>query len=501
MFDYFKVGTSIQDELWYRSQSTFLGVTGKVQADFTIKLSKNGVGNQSTTGITITEIDSTNNPGLYGIAVSGTTGFCSATGEYTLTIFDTSNPQYAWETTYVITSDGTGAGTLGAASFTAAIGNGRITDGTSALNGATVYIKDPNNVLYASLTTNSSGIWGPVYLSTAGTYTLIAQLSGYSVVSSTLTVSGSTATGPGADIALTALSNASTITLGSLMSYGRRMVRDAVGTKADTDLKSAINDALFMVAREKHWPWFERQATIRLNAPFTSTTGSLTFTQGSTTVTISGDSFPSTITSDWQIKATGQWHRIASYTNSSTIVLNAAWGDATQTITAANWAIFQDEYALPSDCARFGKIFPGTGWVWGGAPTSYEAVLSAKNAYLYSQKFDEAYAIHKDRLVLWPYPSQNINIQVFYLGMPAALVNTTDTADWDVNLLELLQRAIDYQLAIRFGNTVSGDVSATYTRYEACLAKAANADRSPLRAGRPLGVMSRGEYPQPRLLS
>jgi hypothetical protein len=501
MFDYSKVGQSINDEFWYRSQSTFLGVTGKVQANFTVKLSKNGVGNQSTTGITITEIDSTNNAGLYGIAVSGTTGFASATGEYTLTIYDTANPQYAWESTYVVTSDGNATGTVGNASFTATSGNGRITDGINPLTGATVYIKDTNGILLTSLTTNSSGIWGPVYLSQTGTYTGIAQLAAYSTVTFSITVSGSTATGPLADVALSAVSTSSTITLSSLMSYGRRMVKDAVGTKADTDLKSAINDALFMLAREKHWPWFERQSTIRLYAPFESTTGSVVFTNGSATVTLSGDTFPTTITSDWQFKANGQWHRIASRDSTTQCTLVSVWGDATTTLTAGNWSVFCDEYALPTDCARFGRIYPGTGWVWGGAPTSYEAVLSAKNCYLYKQKFDEAYAIHRDRIVLWPYPSQNINMQVFYLGMPTTLVNTSDTADWDPLHLEVLQRAIDYQLALRWGQTVSGDAGACYSRYGAALAKAMPADRSPLRTGHPLTSLSRDNYPQPRLLS
>lgn len=499
MFDTWKVGQALNDDFWYRDQTTYAGVTGKTQASFTIKLAKNGVGGQSTTGITVTEVSSSNNPGLYSIVISGTTGFASATGEYTLTINDTASPQYAWESTYVITSDGSASGTTGSASFTSTTGNGRITDGTNPLNGATVYIKDTSGVLITSLSTSVAGNWGPVYLSQTGTYTGIVQLAGYAVGTFSITVSGSTATGPGADVALTAVSTSSTITLSSLMSYGRRMVKDAVGTKADTDLKSAINDALFALAREKHWPWFERQATIRLYAPFESTTGSVTFTNGSAVVTLSGDTFPTTITSDWQFKANGQWHRIASRDSNTQCTLVAVWGDATTVFAAGTWSAFQDEYALPTDCARFGRIYPGTGWVWGGEPTSFEDVLAAKNAYLYKRKFDEKYAIHRDRLVLWPYPSQNINIQVFYLGMPTTLVNTTDTADWDPLHLEVLQRAIDYQLALRWGQTVSGDPGATFSRYQSSLAKAMPADRSPLRSPNVLpGNGSR--YPQSSLI-
>ncbi len=101
----------------------------------------------------------------------------------------------------------------------------------------------------------------------------------------------------------------------------------------------------------------------------------------------------------------------------------------------------------------------------------------------------------------WPYPSQAINIQIFYYGMPTALVNNTDAADWDPLQLEVLQRGIDYQLALRWGQTVSGDAGATYSRYQAALAKAMNADRHPLRPGSPLGNLERQKYPQPRLIS
>lgn len=498
MFDYFKVGTTLKDEFWYRSKSTFLGVSGKVQANFTIKLSKNGVGNQSTTGVTITEVDSVNNVGLYAISVSGTTGFAAATGEYTLTIFDTSSPEYAWETTYVITSDGTGEGTLGGASFTATAANGRITDGTSALSGATVYIRDSAGSLYASVTTTAAGLWGPVYFNKDDTWTGYAQKAGYSVVSFTVTSSGATATGPGADVALTAVSTGSGLTLGELMSYGRRMVRDAVGTKADTDLKSAINDALSVIARERKWPWYERQGTFTLNAKYI--TGTLTVTQASATVTLAGGTFPTWVSSDAQLEINGQWHRISTRDSGAQVTLVTAWGEASASVTA--WAVFQDEYALPADCLRFGRVFPGEGWVYGGEPSSYESVLQAKNGALWGQRYPLVWAIHKNRIVLWPYPDTATNLQYMYWLKPATLTNTLDEADWDPMHVELLHRSIDYQLALRFGAIVSGDPNACLTRYQQALAKAMPMDKSPARPSNPFsGGRTGNPFEGSRLIS
>lgn len=497
-YDFWRVGTALREEFWYRSKTTYLGVTGKVQADFTIKLSKDGVGNQSTTGITITEVDATNNPGLYAVLVSGSTGFAATTGEYTLTISLTASPEYSWESTYIISSDGTGYGTLGAASFTATAANGRVTDGTSALANASVYIRDSAGVLYTSVTTTAAGVWGPVYFNKSDTWTGYAQKAGYSVVSFTITTSGATATGPGADVALAAVTTGSGLTLGELMSYGRRMVRDAVGNKADTDLKSAINDALGMIARERKWPWFERPGTFTLNPAYS--TGTVAATLASTTVTLTGGTFPSWVGVDAQLEINGQWHRILTRDSGTQVTLVTAWGEASE--TAASYVVFQDEYALASDCLRFGHLFPGEGWVYPGEPAAYENVLKAKNATLWGQRYPNSWGIHKNRIVLWPYPDTATNLQYMYWLKPATLSNTSDEADWDPMHLELLHRAIDYQLALRFGATVSGDPNACLNRYQASLAKAMPMDKSPARPSNPFsGNRSGNPFEGSRLTS
>lgn len=492
---YYKVGLAIHDTFNYLNASTFAGTTGKTQGSFTIELEKNGVGHQSTTGITIAEIDSTNNAGAYSVTVDGVTGFSASTGEYTLRIRDTANPQYTWESTYVVTSNGTGNGTWGVTGFTAVIGNGRVTDGTSAILGATVYFT-LNSILYASTTSDVNGLWGPIYLSD-GTYTVYAQKSGYALVSGIITVSSGTATGPLTDLIMAPVSTGSGLTLGELMSYGRRMIRDSSGAKADTDLKSAINDALGMLSRARTWPWFITPGNFILNGYYN--TGTLALTNGSAVVTLSGGTFP-TWAASGQLKINGQWHSISTRDSNTQVTMVTAWGEATVASGQA-YVVFQDEYALPADCQRFGSLFPGNTWVWQGEPSSYEDVLRTKNAFMYGQKFSGRWGFRKNLLCVAPYPSTNTNLPFTYYRRPANLVNTSDAADWDPQSLEVLQRAIDYQLAIRYGSLPAGDSNKCYERYERALVLAMPNDKTSVRRGDALMIYSDDVRVPGRLIS
>src|SRR4051812_6826478 len=92
---YVKVGTPPIDYIYYLS-AVNVPVTGKVNADFTKQVAKTGVGNQATTGITVAEVDATNNPGVYSITYNATTSFMAATGQYELILFDAGAPTFRW---------------------------------------------------------------------------------------------------------------------------------------------------------------------------------------------------------------------------------------------------------------------------------------------------------------------------------------------------------------------------------------------------------------------
>lgn len=475
---YAQYGLTLLDDFLYLD-GTGTPITGKTQASYTIKLSKNGVGNQSTTGVTIAEVDATNNPGQYSVTYNGTTSFAAAPGEYVVRIYDTSSIAFTWANTYRLTSDGTPSGTTGVASFTAVTANGRIYDTVNAapVLGATVRIYVPNSgFVLATLTSDVNGLWGPVFLNN-GTYGIAVQKSGYTIsTTGTIVVSGGVATGPGVDLNITTSSSTSGFLLSDLTSYARRQYRDRTGAKADAEILQSVNDALSMISQARIWDWYQEPLDLSIQQNFS--TGTITFTQGSTACTITGTTWP-TWAALGEIYCNGQYHRLASRDSSTQVSLTIAWAEATVSFIAPNFNLFQDNYALPANCQRFGRLLYGTQWVWGGEPVGWEQYLDSKNRFLYGQQGPRVWAIRKQNVYLWPYPSITRLVNGWYYRAPAALVNPTDQADWDPMHLFLLHRAIDYQLSLR-GDAMAGDPAATMGEFRKALTDAVSNDKSPL---------------------
>jgi hypothetical protein len=481
---YRKVGVVINDAIFLSTPAFPNGVTGQA-ANFTLRLGKDTVGNQSTAGISITEMDSVNNPGWYPLVCNATTSFVANTGAYHLVARWTSDPNYQFPKTYWVTSDGTGAGTFGAASFTATASNGRVTNGATPLSGASIYFTTPSPALtpYASLTSDASGLWGPIWFPADGVWPFTVMLAGYSVGSGTVTVSGSTATGPATDIALSA-GTASGLSVTNLKTYARFQVRGNVGTATDTMLLSAINDALFTAAKEFKHSWLQTDGNLVFNAAYT--TGTLTLTNGSAVVTLAGGTFP-TWAADGAIYYNGQAFQVLSRDSATQVTLTTNWAGAT--VSGVSYVIYQDAYDLPSDCLVFNKALPGTGWGWGPDPISFPSFRVYQSTFNVQSPQPSTFCIKGDQILVWPYPSQSRNWPIIYYRRPATLVNNSDEADWDPLNLEVLQRAIDVQLAMRFGPVMHGDVDQCEKDYRAALNKAiANDKENANRPGMGRGV-------------
>lgn len=471
--EYFKVGNSISDD-FYLIDSTAAAVTGKVQANFTFDLTKNGTGNQSTTGITLTEVSSVTDPGVYHLDISGSTGFPAATGTYILKIYVTADSTLVVVATYRVTSDGTGAGTVGPVSFTATAADGRITDGASALSGATVLIKRSTGVAYTSFTTSATGVWGPAYFTDADTYTISAFKSGYSTSNTgTLAVTGTPAsavTGPLADIALSVSTSGTGLLLSDLLAYARRMARNGTGTQADTELKECVNDALLVICQRHLWSHYKTHLTLSLNAQ--QTTGTVAINNASTTCTLAGANWP-TAAASGKIIVNGQIQRISSRTSNADVVLAKAWQEAS--VTAATYTYFQDEYSLPDDCMKFGTLIPGQSHPWGGAvEIGFEQMLEAQGMLALTYQFPSAWCTHASsgtaKIMLYPAPSENFLLPAWYYRRPALLVSASDASDFMPGHIELLHRAIDYQVSLHFSGCVAGTPQQTAEAFEKALA-------------------------------
>jgi len=457
---YYKMGVLLEDDIFLNVSTTATGVTGEA-ANFTMLLVKDGVGNQSTTGMTITEVSSTTNPGLYHLSCNPTTSFVASTGDYSLKISWNTSPIYSWEKTYRVNTTGLPTGTAGAARFDAALGDGRVTDGSSALEGATVYIQTPANKPYVSIQTDASGLWS-VNFPSDGTWPVEIQLAGYSILSSSILTSSSTATGPATDLALTAISTASGMLLSNLKTYARYQVRGNVGSSADGKIVAAINAAASSIAKAHKWSWLKTDGDFTFHPAYT--TGTITLTNNDATVLFNDATVPSWATGTNAVKIlyNGQMLRVASRTDSTHVELVTAWAGDTVT---TGYYLFQDEYELPADCLIFGRIFPGTGYGWNSDIISFESLRQYQNDNNFVTTVPTFTAVHNNKLVVWPAPSVSRNWPAIYQRQPAILVNNSDELDFDPLMLNLVNRAMDYQLALRFGPIEAGDAVTCLAAY------------------------------------
>ncbi len=454
-------------------------VTGKVQANFTIKISHSSTGNIPTTGLTITEVSAANDPGHYAVAIDGATGFqATTTGEYTVEIYLTTDVGSRVAMTFLVTENGDFGGTFGAVSFTATASNGRITDGVSPVASAIIRIRSSVNQIYAQTTSDASGLWGPIYFSDAGVYTIDAQKSGYTTSSSfTLTVTASTATlSPATDIAIAVATAASGLTASDLWAYARRMARNRTGSQADLEIKQGVNDALDMVSQEAEWPWLlTDRGTFSLQAFYD--TGTVAVAVGSTTMTLTTGTWPSWAASG-KLKIAGKTYFISTRTSGSVIELATAWKAAA--LTATSFILFRDEYPLASDLMKFGRIHPGETWAWGGDPCGFDTFLDLQNDHNFALDYPACWTIAGSKIRMWPYPGLDNLVNYSYYKKPAALANSTDEADWDPCHVLLLRLAINYQMALRYEDCVTGDAKTCLANYQIQLAKSKPMNKNPM---------------------
>lgn len=469
------VGFAFRDSFVYqKADATFQ--TGLTQASFTLRFSKDGVGNRSTTGITITEVDATNNPGEYAILFASTV-FASA-GEYVLTITHTATPAYTWEQVFTATT--TGLPTSAGVAFTAVAGNGRVYDGSSAVQNATVIITSGSTV-YAVFTSSATGVWGPVYFSADGTYSVTAQKAGYTSATGTITVSGGAtiATGPGTDLTLVASSAVNPLSASELWAYFSRQARDASGPKADIERKQGVRDALDMLCKERPWGFLLKRAQLQLNP---GSTVALSFTVGSATATLTSGTLPSWISTTAKPRLLFQNRLLnisAATAGASTFTLETPYQDPAGGTVTGSGTIFQDEYVLPDDMFQLGQIIPGQRWGQGAVNVGIEKFYALQSATEFGMQMATCYCIHNQRLMLYPYPNKSTELLYTYYRRPAALVGSADIADWDPAQIELLYRAIDLQVAVRYGSYQGGSREDAMGAYKEALSRAVSTAHMP----------------------
>jgi hypothetical protein len=274
------------------------------------------------------------------------------------------------------------------------------------------------------------------------------------------------------------------LTFDVLQAYARRQFTDRVGTKADTEIEQSINDALAMIAKERRWPWFLTPGAISTKATYS--TGTITCTLDSTSVTLSGGTFP-TWAASGELSVNGQWYTISTRNSGTTITLAQAYPHATGTFAANNWRVYQDAYTLPTDCMNFHRPLYGKTASWRPSATSYESFLELKTDWLMSQQGASHYCVRKNTIMLTPAPTEQRVLNFCYYRKPAVISASGETADWDAMHVDVLFRAIDHQLSLR-GPCQAGNPGQTMAAYKQAVALAVANDKQDTERESPMGT-------------
>jgi len=441
-----------------------------VNGDFTILVYKDGIAG-SATGITIAFVADRE----YAVTFNATTSLVATAGYYDIVVYRTSAPDDRWEFSCLVSPsyyNGLGNYTAPIAIFTSAVSNGRVTDGAAALSGALVTITRPNGSVLAQAITDVAGLWGTISFDTNGTHTITVQKSGYVVAQATVVITAPTATGPGTDIAITASSSSSGVLASSLWAYARRMYKDHTGSKADAEIQDAVNEALWMVSSYRDDPWYQSVDQISIEAAYS--TGTVTVTQNSAVVTLASGTWP-TWAASGEILLSGLWYPVLTRDSGTQITLETTWEGATAAGTS--YTLAQWQYDLPSDVRQLDLVVESNVWPWGPEPVSRATLELLRSSYAVATGSTSAWAIERDRIMLWPYPTTAQTVNLLYYRQPAALVSGGDSADWDFNRLEILRRAIDFQIACR-GDCVAGTREETMKRFSEAMNRSSKQDRT-----------------------
>lgn len=163
----------------------------------------------------------------------------------------------------------------------------------------------------------------------------------------------------------------------------RRATRNQSGTTFDIPDKNAVNAALFRVARERNWTNLRRTSIITCDAPYTTGSGAVAVTNGSSTVTVTGATFITDgikIGRRVQLGGSQKNYIITSITGETTMVVNLTY-DGTNS-TSQTYSIFgTEEYNMPIQCDRIRAIWhEGYGYPFLMMPTDvYDFYASGVN--------------------------------------------------------------------------------------------------------------------------
>ena len=205
----------------------------------------------------------------------------------------------------------------------------------------------------------------------------------------------------------------------------RSALRDKSGTEFDTTVKNTINRAIYRVAREANWRSLRRESSFNTVSTYTTGSGNVAVTNGSTTVTVTGATFLTDgITIGRRIKLGGssKKYRISQVTGETTLVVDQAYDSTTS--TSQTYSIYpQGQYNLPIQSSH--RVF-----LWHeqyGHPFQMEYITAQEG---FSRGFYEDTTSIPTRYRMW-----GEDMVIEQLRSPSALtVVSSDTSDTSISV-------------------------------------------------------------------
>jgi len=467
-------------------------VTGKTS--FTVEVA-DADGNVSNANVTVTEVDAVNNAGTYAVDIGGNS-FIQNAGDYSLTVTDPAATTENWEDVVLVRAASSFVPI--SAVFTATASDGRIVDSSTLLplQGATVILANGSGVQVAQVVTDAGGLWGPVFLSES--VTGYVQNGGYAQNTFTISVSGTSATGPGTDVQLTATSS-SQLTASVLWAYTRKQCADRTGGHSDSVIRDIVNEAMNEVAMITDSQWYRRTYELTVQPTYTDATTTMTATEGSNILTWASATVPAWVDDGTFITIQSSLYRIASRDSDTQVTLESEWVDATDS-TLTDWQIQKSTYDLPADWYQFHKVLPNKSWLWGSHPVSYDELEEMRTIWQGSSNAVWGWSVAHHKYHFWPSPSAKRIYRIMYKAKPAELMSGSDVADVDPALINILHRSIDYHVCIRYGTTAAGiDIMGTENALQEALKRVKGNDMNMSRRPPPMSRMGRMGITRSRL--
>lgn len=272
-------------------------------------------------------------------------------------------------------------------------------------------------------------------------------------------------------------------TVSELLEYVRRRTNDSTWTKDVAVQRDIIRQALKRLCRARHWSFFRIRESINLTAPYT--TGTVSLTDGSITVTGSGTTFESAMVGKFfQLDGDQVAYKIAAVNSGTEIELDAQYVNAGgDNVTASAYQIIYPDYTLTNDVAKIVAIVHQELQV-DLALTSADQM----DTWIRSQNYTGTPLYfcpitndaNSQKVRLFPAPDRQYPLVVIYDRKPADPSTVDDTAevDWPANE-DVLEAACFYEAcrSPMFPQT-NKMFNVARAEYEETLALASNEDRT-----------------------